>query len=99
MREAGWFPDAPDQLIVNEYQPGQGIAAHVDCVPCFGDTIASVSLLSPCAMKFRHLGTGRTSQLILVPESALIMSGQARLDWTHEIPARKSVSEPILRTT
>ncbi len=34
----------PDQVIVNEYQPGQGIAAHVDCVPCFTDTIASLSL-------------------------------------------------------
>jgi len=27
---------APDQLIINEYQPGQGIGSHVDCVPCFG---------------------------------------------------------------
>lgn len=26
----------PDQVIVNEYQPGQGISAHIDCQPCFG---------------------------------------------------------------
>ena len=31
----GWFGRTPDQLIVNEYLPGQGISAHVDCVPCF----------------------------------------------------------------
>src|SRR4051812_13961286 len=23
-----------DQLIVNEYEPGQGIARHIDCQPC-----------------------------------------------------------------
>jgi hypothetical protein len=35
-----FFTDAPDQAIINEYQPGQGISAHVDCLPCFGPTIA-----------------------------------------------------------
>ncbi|MEM6811641.1 MAG: DNA repair protein [Pseudomonadota bacterium] len=34
---------APDQAIINEYVPGQGIAPHVDCVPCFGDIILSIS--------------------------------------------------------
>src|SRR5438552_18393239 len=24
----------PDQLIVNEYEPGHGISPHVDCPPC-----------------------------------------------------------------
>lgn len=37
-----------DQLIVNEYQAGQGIARHLDCRTCFDDTIVSISLLSPC---------------------------------------------------
>src|SRR5438445_12548020 len=41
-----------DQLIVNEYRPGQGIAPHVDCVPCFAATIISVSLGSQCMMNF-----------------------------------------------
>lgn len=42
----GFFEDLPDQVIANEYFPGQGISAHVDCVPCFSGTIASLSLLS-----------------------------------------------------
>ncbi len=42
MRGAGLFDVPPDQVIVNEYEPGQGIARHVDCVPCFGPTIASI---------------------------------------------------------
>ena len=49
--ENGWMK-YPDQLIVNEYQPGQGISAHIDCEPCFEETILSVSLGSVCQMDF-----------------------------------------------
>tara|TARA_R110000787_G_scaffold50098_1_gene119755 strand:+ start:264 stop:791 length:528 start_codon:yes stop_codon:yes gene_type:complete len=66
---AGLADGTPDQVIANEYLPGQGISAHVDCVPCFDDTIISISLLS---------------------RSAMVLTGAARYDWTHEIPARKS---------
>ncbi len=42
----------PDQVIVNEYQPGQGIAPHIDCKPCFGETIITISLGGACIMEF-----------------------------------------------
>jgi alkylated DNA repair dioxygenase AlkB len=87
---AGLFSERPDQVIVNEYQSGQGISAHVDCVPCFADHIASLSLLSQCEMIFRHRGGGETASITLEPRSLLLMSGSARYEWTHEIPARKS---------
>jgi len=48
----GCFASAPQQVIINEYEPGQGIAPHVDCEPCFGETIASISLGSACEMQF-----------------------------------------------
>lgn len=80
----------PDQVIANEYLPGQGISAHVDCVPCFSNRIASLSLLSPCEMIFRNGKTGEKLSTILEPRSLLILSGAARYEWTHEIPARKS---------
>jgi alkylated DNA repair dioxygenase AlkB len=41
----GMTPRIPDQLIVNEYEPGQGISAHIDCGSCFDDTIAILSLV------------------------------------------------------
>ena len=44
------FIEKPDQVIINEYMPGQGIASHIDCVPCFGGTICSLSLESGCVM-------------------------------------------------
>lgn len=52
----GHAPATLDQLIVNEYQPGQGIAAHVDCVPCFADTVLSISLGSSCVMVMSRRG-------------------------------------------
>jgi alkylated DNA repair dioxygenase AlkB len=86
----GLVPEVPDQLIVNEYHPGQGIAAHVDCVPCFGGTIASLSLGSPCVMDFIHATSADQVPVSLLPGSLVVMSGPARYEWKHRIAARKS---------
>lgn len=86
----GVFSKTPDQVIVNEYLPGQGIAAHIDCRPCFGETISILSLGSACVMRFEHHPSSRTVELALQPLSLLTISGEARHEWTHAIPARKS---------
>ncbi|WP_395774269.1 alpha-ketoglutarate-dependent dioxygenase AlkB [Agrobacterium pusense] len=86
----GYCENLPDQVIANEYLPGQGISAHVDCVPCFDDTIVSISLLSACEMVFRDLHGPGTCGVVLHPRSGLLLMGSGRYDWTHEIPARKS---------
>ncbi|MBW4709550.1 alpha-ketoglutarate-dependent dioxygenase AlkB [Roseobacter sp. YSTF-M11] len=87
---AGNFGSVPDQVIVNEYMPGQGISAHVDCRPCFGAVIASLSLMSPCVMRLENIKVSQQTDLVLEPGSLLILSGEARHVWTHAIPARKS---------
>jgi len=84
------FMDPPDQLIVNEYVPGQGIAAHVDCVPCFGPVVCSVTLGSGCAMDLSALHGGGKETLYLERGSLLTLSGDARYAWRHAIPSRKS---------
>ena len=86
----GHMPATPDQLIVNEYQPGQGITAHVDCVPCFGPVICSVTLGSSCAMKLDEVGGEREEELLLERGNLLVLSGPARYEWRHAIPGRKS---------
>ena len=84
------FSSVPDQAIVNEYLPGQGISAHIDCVPCFADTIASLSLGSPCIMEFSNPKTGEKKPFVLENRSLIVLSGPARYEWQHAIPARKS---------
>jgi alkylated DNA repair dioxygenase AlkB len=86
---ADGFTDVPfDQMLVNEYLPGQGIAPHRDYAP-FGRTVASLSLLSPCVMDFRHSRTGRTEHLLLERRSLLVLSDEARYEWEHGIAPRK----------
>ena len=86
----GIFEAVPDQVIVNEYLPGQGIAAHVDCEPCFGDMIASLSLGSGCTMEFTPLGPQPALAHRLEPASLLVLEGASRFDWKHGIAARRS---------
>jgi alkylated DNA repair dioxygenase AlkB len=86
----GLFATPPDQVIVNEYQPSQGIAPHVDCIPCFGDTIASLSLDSGCLMDFTHSNTAQKTSLFLPSRSLLMLQGDARYHWQHGIAKRKS---------
>lgn len=88
LQSEGYFTQIPDQVIVNEYLPGQGIASHTDCIPCFGDTIASIGLGSGCQMDFES-GEKRTSHY-LEPQSLLVLASEARYHWKHGIAARKS---------
>jgi alkylated DNA repair dioxygenase AlkB len=90
LRERGLITEEPDQVIVNEYEPGQGIAAHVDCPPCFTETILSLSLGSPCVMDYKHKATRRLVPVLVEPGSLIVMRGEARYDWTHGIAARKT---------
>jgi alkylated DNA repair dioxygenase AlkB len=92
LADGAYMAQAPDQLIVNEYQPGQGIGAHVDAPP-FGPVICSVSLGSHCVMTFAEVaGPGRQS-LVLAPRSLLVLAEAARYGWKHAIPVRNS--DPI----
>lgn len=96
----GYFRQIPDQLIVNEYLPGQGIAPHIDCTPCFEDTIASISLAGSCIMDFTHAVRKEKIPLLLEPCSLVILQGDSRYFWTHGIAPRKIdvyEGQPFLR--
>ncbi|KAL8100956.1 hypothetical protein AgCh_032999 [Apium graveolens] len=78
-----------DQLIVNQYQPGEGICAHVDLMR-FEDGIAIVSLESSCVMHFTRAESEATNNrqkvpVYLSPGSLVLMWGEARYLWKHEI--------------
>ncbi|KAH7428716.1 hypothetical protein KP509_09G014200 [Ceratopteris richardii] len=102
-----------DQMIVNRYQPGEGICAHVDLLR-FEDGIAILSLESTCVMHFtqcmpnvsileselrynhqaghtfaanqkQSCGQQEKVPVLLEPGDLVLLSGEARYKWTHEI--------------
>lgn len=98
--EAGLVPAAAKftQVIVNEYLPGQGIAAHIDQPAAFGDTIFAISLGSPVDMDFVQAGGSgmkkRAVTLTLARRSVVCFRDEARYKWTHGIRARRSDPDP-----
>lgn len=83
----GLLDELPDQMIVNEYLRSQGISKHVDCISCFRGSVVTISLCESWEMIFR--GPRRQKVAIALPQrSAVIIGGEARVKWSHEIPKR-----------
>jgi alkylated DNA repair dioxygenase AlkB len=81
----------PDQVIINEYQVGQGISPHIDCEPCFEDTIISLSLGSTCVMDFVHKDDkDQKLHKLLEPCSLIILQDEVRYNWFHGIKPNKT---------
>mmetsp|Transcript_13542 Transcript_13542/g.32341 ORF Transcript_13542/g.32341 Transcript_13542/m.32341 type:complete len:353 (+) Transcript_13542:1-1059(+) len=72
------LPQPPDQLTVNEYQPGVGIALHVDAHSSFEDGIAALTLGAGIVMEFRRpeadaggkVSVGKHHRLSLPPSNS-----------------------------
>jgi len=92
---AGRPAEALVQVLINEYAPGAGIGWHRD-KPHF-DEVVGVSLLAPCAFRFRRR-TGETwarRSLIVEPHSAYLLSGPSRTEWEHSIPPLEALRYSI----
>jgi alkylated DNA repair dioxygenase AlkB len=78
----------PDQVIVNEYVPGEGIRPHKDR-DYYENQICGVNLGSGCIMRFIR-GNNQEVRDIEVPQrSVYVMQDDARKKWKHAIPPRK----------
>ena len=86
--ETGLFERVPEQVIVNEYEPGQGIATHIDH-PGFGTTVCMVSLLDDWEMDFSENWRDKSPALLL-KGSCTFLTEDARHVWQHGIAPRKS---------
>lgn len=85
------FDRTPDQVIVNEYEPGQGIALHADR-NCFGPVVVTISLGDDWEMRFRPVSTKSNAAdktLMLECGSVVVLAGDARHKWMHGIDRRK----------
>lgn len=62
------------------------IKAHIDSVKFCGDTIAGLSLLSPCVMQLVNDKNSSLSAKCLLPQRSLyIMKKAARYEFSHEV--------------
>lgn len=89
-------PEAFAMALINEYRPGAPIGWHRDA-PQYG-IVSGLSLLSPCRMRLRPyvspseatkatIRRKTTHEVVLLPRSAYVMTGQSRSHYEHSIPA------------
>ena len=91
----------PEQCIVNEYLPGQGIGMHADH-EMFGPAVVSLSLAAGWTMQFRPRSTRPYARAalpgdetaLLPARSALVLHGAARTAWMHGLDPATNASCP-----
>lgn len=95
--ESGLLPHMPNQVIVNEYEAGQGIGKHRDHHPIFADGIATITLEGRCTMDFEPYGIYKKEypenfsvSQFLEPGDLVVMTKEARYKFSHEIKKRKT---------
>ncbi len=86
-RFAGLEAAELQQVLVTEYAAGAAIGWHRDR-SVFGDVLG-ISLLSPCSFRLRRKVGSKWERhsFTAEPRSAYILSGAARKEWEHSIPA------------
>lgn len=84
---AGLEPDGFQHALVTEYAPGAGIGWHRD--KAVFDEVVGISLLSACDFRFRRRAGGKWERITVTaaPRSAYLLTGPARTEWEHSIPA------------
>jgi alkylated DNA repair dioxygenase AlkB len=83
------------QVLCTEYDKGVGIGWHRD-KPHF-DRIFGLSLGSPCKFRFRRAAGDKWERYTLdaAPRSIYMMTGAARQEWEHSIPAVEAARRSI----
>jgi alkylated DNA repair dioxygenase AlkB len=92
---AGMSPDRLQQVLLTEYKPGVQIGWHKDRT-MFGEVVG-ISLVSPCTFRLRRKVGSRWERASIKadPRSAYLLSGSARTEWEHSIPAVEALRYSI----
>ncbi|KQM76256.1 hypothetical protein ASE74_19580 [Pedobacter sp. Leaf216] len=80
--------EEPDQVIINEYVPGEGIKDHKDRA-YYENQICGVNLGSGCIMRFIRGNNLEVIDVEIPRRSLYLMQDDARKKWSHGIPPRK----------
>lgn len=75
-----------DQIIINKYESKQSISAHIDQPKLFGKIICSISLGYEDTMIFKK--EEKEEKIKLPIGSLVIIYGDFRYNWTHEIKSK-----------
>ena len=83
-----------NQVILNEYLPGQGISAHTDSL-AYGDVIQCYTIGSGATMRFtpedkEDKEDKERRDIYVEPRSLYVMTGEARYQWKHEMVSCKT---------
>jgi alkylated DNA repair dioxygenase AlkB len=92
---AGLRADDLPHVLVTEYGAGAAIGWHRD--KAVFDQVIGVSLLSPCRFRFRKKSSGIWQRMTVIaqPRSVYLLSGPARTEWEHSIPAMERLRYSI----
>lgn len=85
---SGHLHVTPEQAIINEYLPGQGIASHIDHPDGFGPIVVSITLGSGVTLDLSNADSGAKWHLYLEVGSLVVLSGASRFEWKHGIAKR-----------
>ncbi len=91
IQDAGYASDIPLeklQVIVNEYNPGQGISPHIDDPKQFGDWVISISL--GCSVNINFTKGDVIKKIYVKNRSLYEMKNDSRYKWKHSIECVKS---------
>ena len=93
-------PASLEQFLVARYPAGATIGWHRDA-PMFGSPVVGLSLGSICTMRFRRKEADgfETHAHLLEPRSLYALTGPARTQWQHSIPAVKGLRYSITMRT
>jgi alkylated DNA repair dioxygenase AlkB len=83
------FDRLPENCVINEYVPPQGIGPHKDYAD-FGPAVACVSLGSHIVMDFANAETRQRVPVLIPARSLWVIRDDARWKWTHAIAPRLS---------
>lgn len=89
-----------EQLIINEYKPGQGIAYHTDHEKYFGPKIACISVGADIEINFvNKLDENNKKTLKVEKGSMYVMCSDSRYKWKHGIDKKLTNNDGSKRGT
>ena len=79
----GYINQYPNQVTINRYLPGEGIASHIDVPRIFAEKLYSISIGSGCSMFFE---AEKDYHMYYLPRKTfMLMEGDARYKYKHGI--------------